>query len=66
VFFLMAGRNQRSVELDIQSDEGKSVLWRLVEKVDVLVENFRPGALDKRGFSYDEVNKKIPVSSIAR
>jgi crotonobetainyl-CoA:carnitine CoA-transferase CaiB-like acyl-CoA transferase len=62
----MAGRNQRSVELDIQSDEGKSVLWRLVEKVDVLVENFRPGAPDKRGFSYDEVNKKIPVSSIAR
>jgi crotonobetainyl-CoA:carnitine CoA-transferase CaiB-like acyl-CoA transferase len=55
VFFLMAGRNQRSIELDIQSDEGNSVLWRLIEKADVLVENFRPGALDKRGFSYDEV-----------
>jgi crotonobetainyl-CoA:carnitine CoA-transferase CaiB-like acyl-CoA transferase len=60
VFFLMAGRNQRSIELDIQSDEGKSVLWRLVEKVDVLVENFRPGALDKRGFSYEEVKKRNP------
>jgi crotonobetainyl-CoA:carnitine CoA-transferase CaiB-like acyl-CoA transferase len=60
VFFLMAGRNQRSMELDLQSDEGKSVLWRLVEKADVLVENFRPGALDKRGFSYEEVKKRNP------
>ena len=60
VFFLMAGRNQRSIELDIQSDEGNSVLWRLIEKADVLVENFRPGALDKRGFSYDEVRKRNP------
>ena len=60
VFFLMAGRNQRSIELDIQFDEGKSVLWRLVENADVLVENFRPGALDKRGFSYDEVKKRNP------
>ena len=31
VFFLMAGRNQRSVELNIQSDEGRAVLWRLIE-----------------------------------
>jgi crotonobetainyl-CoA:carnitine CoA-transferase CaiB-like acyl-CoA transferase len=58
VFFLLAGRNQRSVELDIQSAEGQAVLWRLIERADVLVENFRPGALDKRGFSYEEVKKR--------
>jgi crotonobetainyl-CoA:carnitine CoA-transferase CaiB-like acyl-CoA transferase len=60
VFFLMAGRNQRSIELDIRTDEGKSVLWRLIEKADVLVENFRPGALDKHGFSYQGVKKRNP------
>jgi crotonobetainyl-CoA:carnitine CoA-transferase CaiB-like acyl-CoA transferase len=65
VFFLMAGRNQRSIELDIQSDEGNSVLWQLVEKADVLVENFRSGTLDKRGFSYEEVKKRNRASSIA-
>jgi crotonobetainyl-CoA:carnitine CoA-transferase CaiB-like acyl-CoA transferase len=60
VFFLMAGRNQRSVELNIQSDEGQSVLWRLIEEADVLVENFRPGTLEKRGFSYEEVKQRNP------
>lgn len=60
VFFLLAGRNQRSVELNIQSEEGQAVLWRLIEEADVLVENFRPGTLDKRGFSYEEVSKRNP------
>lgn len=60
VFFLLAGRNQRSIELNIQSREGQAVLWRLIEQADVLVENFRPGTLDKRGFSYEEVRKRNP------
>jgi crotonobetainyl-CoA:carnitine CoA-transferase CaiB-like acyl-CoA transferase len=45
VFYMMVGRNQRAIELDIQSDEGRKILWRLIEKADVLVENFRPGTL---------------------
>ncbi|HTW27847.1 MAG TPA: CaiB/BaiF CoA-transferase family protein [Acetobacteraceae bacterium] len=60
VFYLMAGRNQRSIELDIRSDEGQAVLWRLIEQADVLVENFRPGTLDRRGFSYDAVRQRNP------
>jgi len=60
VFFLLAGRNQRSIELNIQSDEGREALWRLIDRADALVENFRPGTLDKRGFSYEEVKKRNP------
>jgi crotonobetainyl-CoA:carnitine CoA-transferase CaiB-like acyl-CoA transferase len=60
VFFMLAGRNQRSIELDIQSDEGQDVLWRLIETADVLVENFRPGTLERRGFSYEKVKARNP------
>lgn len=58
VFFLLAGRNQRSIELNIKSDQGQKVLWRLIEQADVLVENFRPGTLDKYGFSHTDVKKR--------
>src|SRR5699024_4288156 len=58
VFFLLAGRNQRSIELNIKSVQGQEVLWRLIEQADVLVENFRPGTLDKYGFSHAEVKKR--------
>jgi crotonobetainyl-CoA:carnitine CoA-transferase CaiB-like acyl-CoA transferase len=60
VFFLLAGRNQRSVELDLRSVGGKEVLWRLVKDADVLVENFRPGVVEKLGFSYDAVKEQNP------
>jgi len=60
VFFLLAGRNQRSMELNIQSPEGQAVLWRLIEQADVLVENFRPGTLNKYGFSHEEVSRRNP------
>jgi len=58
VFFLLAGRNQRSIELDLRSEGGSRVLWRLIEEADVLVENFRPGVLQRYGFGYDEVHER--------
>jgi len=60
LFFLMTGRNQRSIELDLASADGKAVLWRLLEEADVLIENFRPGVLDKLGFSYEAVQARRP------
>jgi crotonobetainyl-CoA:carnitine CoA-transferase CaiB-like acyl-CoA transferase len=60
VIFLLAGRNQRSIELDYRSAGGAEVLWRLLERADVLVENFRPGTLDKHGFSYAAVKARNP------
>ena len=60
VFFLLSGRNQRSVEINFGTEEGTDALWRLIESADVLVENFRPGTLDKRGFSYEAVKARNP------
>src|SRR5512145_2185888 len=41
---------KRSIALDLKSDEGKQVLWRLISGADVLIERFRPGVLDRLGF----------------
>jgi formyl-CoA transferase len=60
-YFLSINRNKKSVTLDMKSERGKEVLWRLVEKSDVLVENFRPGAMDRLGFGYDAVSARRPT-----
>ena len=51
---------KRSIALDLKSDEGKDVLWRLVQGADVLIEGFRPGVLDRLGFGYAAVAKREP------
>src|SRR5262249_28110022 len=50
-----------SITLDMKSEAGKAVLWRLIERSDVLVENFRPGAMDRLGFGYAAVRKRRPA-----
>ena len=49
-YFLAVNRNKRSIRLDLRGDPGREVLRRLVAGSDVLVENFRVGALDRMGF----------------
>jgi crotonobetainyl-CoA:carnitine CoA-transferase CaiB-like acyl-CoA transferase len=60
VFYLMAGRNQRSIEIDFSKPTGTEALWKLIDGADVLVENFRAGTLDRRGFSYEAMKKRNP------
>jgi len=59
-YFLSANRNKESVQLDLKSDEGRRGLERLIERADVLVENFRPGVLDRLGFGLDRLNELNP------
>jgi formyl-CoA transferase len=60
LYFTMLNHNKRSITLNTKSDKGKEVLKRLVETCDVLVENFAPGALDRMGFGWEQVQKINP------
>ena len=59
-YFLSINRGKKSVVVDGKSEEGKRLLFELIRKGDVLVENFRPGAIEKMGFGYEEVKKHNP------
>jgi crotonobetainyl-CoA:carnitine CoA-transferase CaiB-like acyl-CoA transferase len=59
-YFLSINRNKRSITLDMKSERGKEVLWRLVDVSDVLVENFRPAAMERLGFGYEAVRARRP------
>ena len=52
-YFAMYNRNKRSMDLDMKSAWGKEVVERLVARADIVIENFRPGALEKLGYGYD-------------
>jgi crotonobetainyl-CoA:carnitine CoA-transferase CaiB-like acyl-CoA transferase len=60
VFFLLANRNQRSISLDLRNEKAKEVVWRLVREADVIIENYRPGVLDRMGFGYEAVKVVNP------
>src|SRR6266852_2078404 len=53
-YFLSVNRNKRSITLDLKSSRGLEALRRLVSSADVLVENFRPGTMDRLGLGYDQ------------
>ena len=59
-FFPVFNRNKKSLAVDLKHPEGREAVFRLIEKSDVLTENFRPGALDKLGFSYEALRKRNP------
>src|SRR5881296_2779667 len=56
-YFLSVNRNKKSLSLNLKTAEGQRVLWKLIERADVLIENFRPGVLEKLGFGYNSVAK---------
>jgi crotonobetainyl-CoA:carnitine CoA-transferase CaiB-like acyl-CoA transferase len=58
--FQVFNRNKRSVELDIKDDDHRAVLYDLCEEADVVLENFRPGVMDRLGFGYEELSERNP------
>lgn len=60
VYFLTVDRNQRSLSIDLKKEEGKEIIYKLVEATDVVIENFRPGVMERLGFGYQELKKRNP------
>jgi crotonobetainyl-CoA:carnitine CoA-transferase CaiB-like acyl-CoA transferase len=60
-YFLAVNRNKRSLRLDLHHEDGRAVLRRLLAATDVLVENFRPGALGRLGFTDDALAELNPA-----
>jgi CoA:oxalate CoA-transferase len=67
-FFTQFNRNKLGITLNLKSAEGKELLRTLVEKVDILVENFRPGTMEKLGLGADvllQINPKLVYTAIS-
>ena len=59
-YFLSINRNKESITLNLKHPDGRRVLDALLERADVLVENFRPGTLERMGLGYAEVARRRP------
>ncbi len=59
-FLLSANRNKRSLAVDLKSPRSRDVMLRLIDSADVVVENFRPGILDRLGYGYDVIRERNP------
>ena len=55
--FFSCNRGKRSIALDLKSNEGKEILFKLAENADVFMQNFRPGAIDRMGFGEKVIRK---------
>jgi crotonobetainyl-CoA:carnitine CoA-transferase CaiB-like acyl-CoA transferase len=58
--FYFFNRNKRSITIDLKTAEGKKLFLRLVKDVDVCLDNYAPGAMDRLGFSFDALSKENP------
>jgi len=67
-YFLGVNRNKKSLVIDLQREEGKEILRRLVATADILVENYRPGVMDRLGLGYAalaEINPRLIYCAIS-
>ena len=60
LWFAVEGRNKKTVTLDLKAPRGKEILIELLKDADVLIENFRPGAFERLGFTWDKLHEINP------
>lgn len=59
-YYKSINRNKKSITIDLKKEEGKEILRNLIKSSDVIVENFRPGTMEKLGFAYESVSRINP------
>jgi CoA:oxalate CoA-transferase len=59
-YFMSLNRGKESIALDLKSAEDRNIFERLLARADVLVENFRPGAMERLGYGWDELHARFP------
>ena len=60
LWWLLQARNKQSVTVNLKATEGQDIVRRLAKSADIVVENFRPGAMEKWGLGYDELSRDNP------
>lgn len=68
LYFANINRNKKGITLNLKAPEGKALFKKLVEKADVVVENYRPGVMDKLGLGYDvlkEINPRLIYAAVS-
>lgn len=68
MYFISINRNKKSITVNLKSDKGKDIIKELVKKVDIVVENFKPGTMERLGLGYDtlkSVNEKIIYAGLS-
>lgn len=58
--FMAWNRNKRSIAIDMKKEEGKKIILQLIEQADIVVENFRPGVMERLGYGYATLKKINP------
>ena len=59
-YFMSLNRGKESIALNLKNDDDKKIFNKILSKADILVENFKPGTLEKWGYGWKELNKKFP------
>ena len=59
-YFMSLNRGKESIALNLKNENDKKIFEKILAKADILVENFKPGTLEKWGYGWKEVNKKFP------
>jgi CoA:oxalate CoA-transferase len=59
-YFVSVNRGKESIALDLKSPNGREIFERLLDKADALVENFRPGTMEKLGYGWDSLHQRYP------
>ena len=64
LYFTMLNCNKRSITLNMKSAEGKRIFTELLPRFDILAENFGPGAIERMGFGWDELQRDQPAADL--